>query len=298
MIKFDEVQKRALICRGCAGRTLGYDKYCCNENKFINILKQHYIDGTNIAQLREMLDLTQGCENFCEVHGYLYEFVLTKINQNNDKQLIYEDQILCCKKCIKEEKNLKDYDIQLLNDEYFTYQQEDQNIEDQQKQASYEREFQKQKQGLEDQNNQDQQKQASYKREFLIRKQFVEVAMNDAFKNMRIALKEPSKLEIKIGEAEERKAEIKRMNLQQGQQQVYNQNQEDKEKVENLKLLKNAIEQRIRAISNLGDGYHDYLHDEFLEGESVRQKIIGDDSQTKGYSINECYKMFDNIQYI
>lgn len=37
--------------------------------------------------------------------------------------------------------------------------------------------------------------------------------MNDAFKNMRIALKEPSKLEIKIGEAEERKAEIKRMNL-------------------------------------------------------------------------------------
>lgn len=35
-------------------------------------------------------------------------------------------------------------------------------------------------------------------------------------------------------------------------------------------LVKEGIELRMKAIAHLGNGYHDYLHDEYLEGESVR----------------------------
>lgn len=48
--------------------------------------------------------------------------------------------------------------------------------------------------------------------------------------------------------------------------------------------MKNAFEKKICTIADLKGGYHEYLHDEFLEDKSLRKTILKDNEEVvKGY---------------
>ncbi|CAD8048316.1 unnamed protein product [Paramecium sonneborni] len=264
---FEDSQRKPLVCRGCAGRTLGYERACCQENEFLNVLKQNYIDGTCVSYFREILGMSQGCENFCEDHGCLYEFILTPQNiyeehTNHKKQFSLKYQTLACKKCLEalqKNQQLNQFHIDLLNDEYFSLNK------------------------------------------FGNDKKIIENEVKEVFEKMEKALKEIP-LEQKQNEVEIRRKIIEvDQNQKQNQQniQVQEQDKQTKRKqIEQLEQMKRAQEVRIQAIASQ-DGFHDYLHDDYLEGESVRLMIIGEENQPeKGYSITNCYKMFDDIQFL
>ncbi|CAK90840.1 unnamed protein product (macronuclear) [Paramecium tetraurelia] len=300
-VQYEENEKRSLICRGCAGRTLGQDssKCCCQENKFVNVLKNHYVDGKNINQLKEMLDLTQGCENFCEEHGYLYEFIMTKkLLSEGESQ--FDSQELYCKMCIKQnQEKLQSYNIELLNDQYCIMPEQNSQMN----------------QNGQQQNDQSQAKSHSEQLRYEV---------NNVFEKMRIASQNEQQLKEKIVMAYQRKENIKyqvrslsNINQQNQVNQLSKEDQENRDKmISQLQKLKDAIDLRIKAIAYLENGYHDYLHDDYLEGESVRTKIInegytiqvdeygnhqekgGELNTAKGYSIVDAIAYFDHIQLI
>ncbi|CAD8141757.1 unnamed protein product [Paramecium octaurelia] len=291
--QYEENAKRSLICRGCAGRTLGQDsnKCCCQENKFVNVLKNHYVEGNNINQLSEMLDLAQGTENFCEEHGYLYEFIITK-NPLENGQSKFDNQELYCKMCIeKNQENLHCYKIELLNDEYFK-------VKEQNKQTL--QQVQQQEDGQQD-------------------KKELQNKIKEVFEKMKIALQNDQLLEQKKNVANKRKEKIQEaVNKQANQNQIIqNEDQEQRDnKISQLDMLKKALDLRMKAIAYLDNGYHDYLHDDYLEGESTRKKIMEEENPMKvdeygnyqqkefepnkfyGYPIIEAFKYFDDIQFI